>query len=248
MQPSATERHQGAHDAPDGLTTGGVDAVDRALAILQAFDVGAERMSLAALAKETGLYKSTILRLTRSLERGGFLHREPDGDFVVGSEPLRLAAIYRRSSRLESNVRAALRVLRDKTGESASFFRRLGNRRQCLYREETRRAIRDHVMEGDLLPLDVGAAGRVLRAFGGTNLTAADRARLYGLLPMTSFGERDAETAAMAVPVFSPDGLVGALTISGPRSRLTPQRMTEIGPVLVSEAQVLTRLLGGASR
>jgi DNA-binding IclR family transcriptional regulator len=243
-----TNNHVGppSGDAAEALAGGGVDAVDRALTIMQAFDVSNGRLSLAALAKHTGFYKSTILRLTRSLERGGYLYRESDGDFVVGPEPVRLAAIYKRYSQLEPKVRPVLRSLRDNTGESASFFQRVGTRRQCLYREESQRTIRDHVMEGDLLPLDVGAAGHVLKAFGSGGRTRAGTGR-PATLPMTSFGERDPEAAALAAPVFGPDGLLGALTISGPRSRLTRQRVAEIGPTLLTEARNLSRILGGGT-
>jgi DNA-binding IclR family transcriptional regulator len=225
---------------------GGVEAVDRALAILTTFEVGHERQTLAELAARTGFYKSTILRLARSLERGGYLHREDNGDFSLGAEPVRLAAIHRRSSKLEDKVRPVLRALLDKTGESASFFRREGNRRLCLFREETRRGIRDHVMEGDMLPLNVGAAGKVLTGFGRSNLSAIQYAKLYAELPMVSHGERDPEIAAIAVPVFAHDGLSGALTISGPRTRLTPQRLKEISPTLTAHARRLTDILGGA--
>jgi DNA-binding IclR family transcriptional regulator len=225
--------------------TGGVEAVDRALSILGAFDVGFERQSLSELAARTGFYKSTILRLCQSLERAGFLHREESGAFVLGVEPLRLAAIYRRGSKLETHIRPALRTLVEATGESASFYQRQGNRRQCVYREETRRAIRDHIMEGDMLALNVGAAGHVLTTFGNASLSPAERARRYGQMPLASFGERDPETAAVAAPVFSHDGLAGALGISGPRTRLTPKRVAEVGPIVLEQAETLSKLMGG---
>ena len=41
----------------------GVAAVDRALAILDAFTDQDQKLSLAELAKRTGLYKSTAIRL-----------------------------------------------------------------------------------------------------------------------------------------------------------------------------------------
>jgi catechol 2,3-dioxygenase-like lactoylglutathione lyase family enzyme len=88
VQLSASERDHAANDATNGVTPGGVKAVDRALAILQTFDVSNERMSLAKLAKETGLYKTTILRLTRCLERGGFVHREPGPVRLGGAQVL----------------------------------------------------------------------------------------------------------------------------------------------------------------
>jgi DNA-binding IclR family transcriptional regulator len=231
--------------AADGAAGGGVDAVDRALAILATFQIGHERQTLADLATRTGFYKSTILRLARSLETAGFLFREEGGPFVLGAEPLRLSAVYRRISTLESTVRPILRTLRDETGESVSFFRRQGEWRQCLYREETRRAIRDYLMEGDMLPLDVGAGGRVLRVFGEP-MTADERLHRLCELPFVSYGERDPETAAVAAPVFNHEGIVGALSVSGPRTRITPERVAGIGPTVVERAEALSRLLGAA--
>ena len=230
--------------ATEGAAGGGVEAVDRALAILATFEVGHERQTLAELAARTGFYKSTILRLARSLETAGFLYREEGGPFVLGAEPLRLSAVSRRISTLESTVRPVLRALREETGESVSFFRRQGDWRQCLYREETRRAIRDHLMEGDMLPLDIGAGGRVLRVFGEPLLSEDERARRHDELPFVSFGERDPETAAIAAPVFSHQGLAGALSVSGPRTRITPERVADMGPLVVERADALSKLLG----
>lgn len=212
--------------------------MDRALAILAAFDIASERLSLAQLAAATGLYKSTILRLARSLEHAGYLHRDADGIFSVGAQPLRLAAIYRRGLRLEDRVRPVLRSLVSETGESASFFRREGNRRLCLYREETSRAIRDHIMEGDFLPLNRGAAGHVL-----ARAVDADCASM--IEPVLSCGERDSEIAALAAPVFGYDGLAGALTLSGPLARFDTARVEAMRSGLIEHARALTINLGG---
>ena len=216
--------------------SGGVDAVDRALAILASFVPGREKQTLAQIAAATGLYKSTILRLARSLEHGGYLHRHPDGTFAPGPEPLRLAAIYKRGLRLEERVRPILRALVAQTGESASFFRREGDLRLCLYREETPRAIRDHIMEGDFLPLGVGAAGHVL--------AMADQAAWDGT-PIVSTGERDAETAAIAAPVFDHSALTGALTLSGPLARFDADHIARMSALLADHARTLTMQLGG---
>jgi DNA-binding IclR family transcriptional regulator len=187
---------------------------------------------------QTGLYKSTILRLARSLENGGFLDRAADGAFSLGPQPLRLAAIYRRGLRLEDRVRPVLRALVDETGESASFFRREGSNRLCLFREETRRTIRDHITEGDLLPMGQGAAGHILAR-------AADMARASAIPPALSRGERDAETAALAAAVFAETGLAGALTLSGPIGRFDDERVASMTERLIEQARVLTNHLGG---
>lgn len=225
-------------DQDEARKSGGVDAVDRALAILATFAAGREQQTLAQLAAETGLYKSTILRLARSLELAGYLHRNASGQFSLGPQPLRLAAIYRRGLRLEDRVRPVLRSLVDETGESASFFRPEGESRLCLFREETRRAIRDHILEGDLLPLDKGAAGHVIRQ--GRLATSAS-----AIAPVVSRGERDPEIAALAAPVFGEEGLAGALTLSGPVGRFDDERVAAMTGRLIEQAKSLTAMLGG---
>ena len=58
-----------------------VEAVERALTILNAFAADKPELTLAELAVATGFYKSTILRLAGSLERFGYLIRRADGTF-----------------------------------------------------------------------------------------------------------------------------------------------------------------------
>jgi hypothetical protein len=79
----------------------GVAAVDRALLILSAFREDDVALSLALLARRTGLYKSTILRLLQSLLRAGYVARLPDGNYVIGAEPVRLARMYQTTAVLD---------------------------------------------------------------------------------------------------------------------------------------------------
>jgi DNA-binding IclR family transcriptional regulator len=58
---------------------------------------------------------------------------------------------------------------------------------------------------------------------------------------VSSFGERDLETAVIAIPIFLYDGFA----ISGLRTRLTPVRIEQIGPLLVAKAEALSKLLEG---
>ena len=103
-----------------------VEAVERALSILEAFGETRGRLTLAQIADETGLYKSTILRLCGSLTRFGYLNRDPDGTFRLGPSLWRLGSSYRRNFDLGEHIRPALRRLVEETGETASFFVREG--------------------------------------------------------------------------------------------------------------------------
>ncbi len=196
----------------------GVDAVDRALLILSAFSDQRPALTLTQLAQHTGLYKSTVLRLTESLARGDFMTRGPDLVYRPGPELWRLGALFRRNLDLGAVIRPALDALVQATGETASFYVRDGATRICLYRQNAPRSIRHHLEEGVRLPLERGAAGRVLLSFD-LGATAPDPTVLRDG-HCVSLGERDPEVAAVAVPAFDAAGeLRGALAVSGALAR-----------------------------
>ncbi|ESW84008.1 hypothetical protein X770_25790 [Mesorhizobium sp. LSJC269B00] len=229
------------HQAVEQADTraGGVEAVDRALSILGCFTEHDEGLSLAEISSRTGLYKSTILRLTESLVRSGYIVRMADKRFAVGPTPMILASFYRRRFKIEAFVRPLLLSLVEQAGESASFFRKEGNDGICLFRADCRHLIRDQIREGDVLSLDGHAAGQVLARFS----TAKPRTRtaLMAKIPFISLGKGDSETAAMAVPVFSgSEGLIGALAVSGPLTRFTPEKLVSIRPLLLGFGERLS--------
>ncbi len=221
---------------------GGVAAVDRALSILDA--ITEERVSLAEIAKRTGLYKSTVLRLIKSLEKAGYVLRTADAQYRLGAKVLSLGALYQRHFRTSDIVPPLLERLAAELHEGASFYISEHEQRVCLHRVESTRAVRDSVHIGDRLPLTVGAAGHVLRAFSGARGTRLDEVRR--VMYAASYGERDEETAAIAVPVFgSGNRLMGALSVSGPRYRLEALGEEALVAVLFRYAKELTHTFGG---
>ena len=221
---------------------GGVAAVDRALSILDALTE--DRVSLAEISKRTGLYKSTVLRLLKSLEKAGYALRTPEGMYRLGSKVLLLGGLYQRHFKTSDIVPPVLEQLAADVQEGASFYVCDDEHRICLHRVESSRAIRDSVHIGDRLPLSVGAAGHVLRAFNGARGARLDEVRQK--MFAASYGERDAETAAIAAPVFEVGNrLIGALSISGPRYRLEAAGEERLVDVLFKYAKGLTRTFGG---
>lgn len=235
----ASKARTGA-DAPDlsGTDEVGVAAVNRALAILDSFTEEAPVLTLAQLSQVTGLYKSTILRLMQSLDAFGYVNRLDNGAYVLGPKPLRLARLATKSLHPAEIVMPALRELVQAAGESASFYVRSGAQRLCAYRVDSSRSVRDNVQVGQLLPLDKGAAGRVLLDFAqpaDASKTPAD------MLVRVSRGERDPETAAVACPVFGAGNrLQGAVTLSGPLTRFGEKETRAMVAPLVAAARRLT--------
>ena len=226
---------------------GGVAAVERALAILDAFEPADQRLTLAELSRRTTFYKSTSLRLAQSLLRHGYLQHLSDGCYQIGPKPLMLGAIYQRSLRLGDILLPLMHELADQTGESVSFYSRHGDVRVCLHRVDSKHAVRDHVREGDVLPLDRGSGGRILLAFAGAKGEPYETTRKEHYY--ASLGERDPETAGVSAPIFgSGQLLLGSLTLAGPCSRMNEAFIDNARVPLLRIAARATGALGGDAR
>lgn len=226
----------------------GVDAVERAFQVLDCFRGDVEALTLAQLADRSGLYKSTILRIAVSLDRYGYMSRQSDGRYRLGPTLWRLGSQYHRQYDLAEAVRPVLQRIVDSTSETASYYVRDGQNRVCLYRAESPRPIRHHLVEGARLPLDGGASARVLRAWSPLAESCDEAVRAVGYA--VSFGERDAEVAAVAVPVFAAPGggsnlpdLRGALAVSGLATRFDEATVKQALAVLEVAARELHALL-----
>jgi DNA-binding IclR family transcriptional regulator len=224
----------------------GVAALDRALSILDAFRPGRAVLTLAEIAAITGLYKSTILRLSASLLRAGYLHRLPDGRYRLGAAVFRLGRIYQGSFELRDAVEPVLRNLVARTGETASFYVRDGASEICLHRAASPRPVHDAgVVEGERFPIDNSACSRVLSAFSGAAGEGYEAVRRE-IVVVARPSERIAGVAAVVSPVLGMDQTAtGALILSGPESRFTDQAIAEMKAALIEEAAKLTGLLGG---
>ncbi|MFJ4346587.1 IclR family transcriptional regulator [Pseudomonas sp. NPDC089401] len=235
--------NQSSDDGAEGAA-GGVAAVDRAFAILAAFDGDRPSLPLAEISRRTGLYKSTILRLMVSLERAGFVRRLADGQFAVGHEPLRLAQLYQGAFNLRDALLPILETLSQESAETSSFYVAQGASRVVLLRVEPKRSVRVSIHEGDRFPIDAGASGKVLRAFGAAPDATLDNVREQYWA--ASVGERDPDTAAISAPVFSAGNVfVGALTLSGPADRFNAEQINRVRATVMNRAAQATAALGG---
>lgn len=220
----------------------GAAAADRALAIVATLEANAAAMTLAELARQTGMYKSTLLRLLASLERSTLVVRRSDQKYALGPFAFRLGRAFEATHQLERYVLPVMQQLVNAGTESPSFHVwHDENTRLCLLRLDSHHSTLDRLDSGDLLPIDRGGPGKVLRAFRNAPHGTADVPLIH-----TSFGERDPACASMAVPVFGVGGsLAGALSLSGPRERFSTEALEKMTPPLLDAAAQATRALGG---
>ena len=222
--------------------SGGVAAVDRAVNILRAIAGQSSPISLADLARATGYYKSTLLRLLTSLERAALVVRRSNGCYTLGSLTHKLGRSYEAIYRVDAVLKPLLNELIEQGCESASFHVYHDNaHRICLLRINSHHSTLDRIDVGDLLPLDRGAAGKLISAFKGT-----DAAPSADTVLATSIGERDPECAAVAAAVFGADNeFLGAISLSGPKERFTDESIARQSQLVADAARRATETLGG---
>jgi DNA-binding IclR family transcriptional regulator len=165
----------------------------------------------------------------------------------VGVAALHLGSLYQRSIRPAELINPVLRELVAQTGESSSFNVPEGDLRVCVYRVDSPQKIRDHVRIGDLLPLNRGAAGKIMLAFGREQNHAKWKALRESCFACTR-GEIEPDTAAVAAPVLRlGDELEGALAITGPAFRFSDEKVESMRLPILRAALSLTRDLGGGT-
>jgi DNA-binding IclR family transcriptional regulator len=196
------------------------------------------------------MHKSTCLRLLASLQHGNFIQRTQGGNYALGREISRLQNIYMAGFALGDVVYPALQDLVKKTKESVAYSVIQGTgqeaQRLCLYRVHSEQMLRDHIREGDLLPLGKGAGGRVLLAFSdlgqlGYTPSSKEAKQLAQIRQdgyFAAIGDRSPELAGISAPVFKSNGsLAASLTLTMPSSRYDEKHISAV----VSAASALSQ-------
>ncbi len=220
---------------------GGVAAVDKALSLLAVFRPGETALTLSDFAERTAMHKSTCLRLLASLQHSNFIQRTHGGNYALGREISRLQGIYMAGFALGDVVYPILQDLVKRTKESVAYSVIQGSGqsalRLCLYRAHSEQMLRDHIREGDLLPLSKGAGGRVLLAFSDLNQLAyapsSKEAKQLAQIRQDGYfaaiGDRSPELAGIAAPVFKSNGtLAASLTLTMPSSRYNKKHIAAV--------------------
>ncbi len=246
-------------------TIPGTQAIRRAVALLKAFDDDHPAWSLSELAREMGLNKTTAYRLLSALEREGLLGRAPDERYVLGPEIVVLGGRALRANNLRAVARPELERLAEETRETASLEILSGH--EMLVIDEI---VGGHLMSGvpDLgsrWPLHASSTGLVVLAFRPDTdellpriLTPVTPATLTGRVPLRaelacirargySIADETLEHGliALAAPIYDHDGrVVAALSVAGPKLRLTAECVPTIGDGVRAAAEQVSARLG----
>jgi DNA-binding IclR family transcriptional regulator len=224
----------------------GTQAIERAAQLLVRVVEAPQPPSIGELSARVGLPKSTTSRLVGALERQGLVERlGTRGRLRPGPVLLRYAS-RDASQALVALAQPSLRRLADASGETINLAVPGPEGVEHLAQEDTAHLVGVTDWVGLRVPFELAANGKCFLAFGGGEIedAAVFRSRGYA----TSIDELEVGLSALSAPVLAADGTaIAALSISGPTSRLTAERIEELAPLLRDEAAILTRRLRGAA-
>jgi len=201
------------------------NSIEKCLQILSIFSFERPKYSLREISEKLNFNLSTSYRILSTLEEYGYVSRLRNKKYVIGTQPIYLSAIYTHSNQLDQ-IRPIVDIIRDKTGETISFFVEEDSERICLYRAHSRDNLRHNIEQGTRLKLNRGASGRVIMAYGKRG---EDKSGFYKDIRDKGFylsiNEHNPSLFAIAVPVISKSNIfVGALVASGPISRFNENK------------------------
>lgn len=242
---------------------GNVRAVERALAILNAFSADQPFMGVAQIQKKTGLSRATVYRLLTTLSAARLVRSEGDPQrFTLDHGVMKFASVWLSTLDAVELARPILRELRETLGETTALFLLRENSRICAVEYKSREAISYSRGLGHAGDITQGATGKaILAAMQDDQVTnVLDTLGCHGLARsklLEAVGEtRRAGYAisfseiiegALAISVAFRDhrgDVAGSLGLFGPQPRFPETKIKRCANALMQASEALSSQLG----
>lgn len=237
-----------------------VEAVQRAIAILDELAEARGELGTNEIARRTGINVSTISRILATLASGGLVDHIPStARYRLGAGVVRLANAAGLD--LRSLARPHLEELGRSIGETVTLSVPGEHEAFTLDFVQSQLTVRSVAEVGRISVAHATAAGKVFLAYGGkladgplrsfTDRTITDRSVLDAELATVrdrgwaqAVREREDDMNAIAAPVFDRAGkLVAILGVQGPAARFSPRAMRAAVQLLTEKAALISSAL-----
>lgn len=252
---------------------GRVQAVDRALILLEALAQDDRGLRLTELSKRTGLSLTTVHRLLTTLEQRRFVQFSPaDSAWHVGLQAFAVGSAFSRERNFVAPAMPFLRRLRDQTRETANLGVVEDGEIVLLTQVPSHEIARAISTVGGRTPMTASGIGKaILSSYSSATVHAVVRQRGMRRVTRTTLGTVEAlecELAdarrngyaiddeefvpglrCVAAPVYNDKAeVVCAISVSGLPLRMAPERLPKLGRLVARTANELTTALGGRSQ
>jgi IclR family pca regulon transcriptional regulator len=245
-----------------------IDAVEKAMRVIQAFSATEPELRMIRVAELTGLTRATARRLLLTFERLGFVESK-DGLFRLTPRVLRIGYSYLSSLPFAEHIQGDLRSLAEEFNESCSAATLDGEEIVYVARVPAKRSMSITLAVGSRLPAYPTSMGRVLLAglsdealddyFSRADIrqltanTVTNSQQLRAILAETRSNgfaivdeEREEGVRSAAAPIRASTGQVlAAINISVNAARVPLEYLREsIVPRLKETAAEISRSIG----
>lgn len=240
-------------------------SVTRAAAILRSLST--EPATVAELAEQFDIHRSTMFRELQSLEHVGFVRRQTDGRYAVGMQLAVLGEAALAQLDLRGAAFAHARRLHRVVGNTVHVGALIGDEIVYVDKVEDAAGVRMYSRVGAaVLPYCSGIGKAILAELPAdrrdavlagcdwhphTAQTLTSRAALDADLALTArrgWAVDDAEfedfVGCVAVPIVTAAGVVGALSLTALRASQSRAQLEQRVPVLRETAAEISRQLG----
>lgn len=237
--------------------------------LLGCFTAEAPELRLTDLSTCLGINKAQVLRIASTLEAGGFLVRNPSTrKYRLGIGLFHLGMLVQRQLDLRQIAHPFLQRLVAETQETARLVVPDPEGPICVDLVESPKGIRVFAQLGMRMPWNAGASPRVILAY----LPEAERERVLSRDGFRSFTEHtttdpsqlraqleeirsrgnyvvsndlDDGATGVSAPIFDHQcHIVGAINVSGPSSRLSPDDVEQLVTLISTAAGSISQQLG----
>ncbi len=242
--------------------------VDKAIQILDAFANIEKPVGVTELAVLTKLNVSTVHRITSAFANHGYLQKEGKrGKYTIGLKFLKFKSMLMNKLDIRDVAYPFMDKLRTVTGESVNLA--ILDRGEAVYIEhiESNHTLRTFTTRGNRVPLYCTGVGKVFCAYmneesmrhlvTGTfskltentisNFSAFEKevtkVKFEGLA--LDNGEMEIDVRCIAAPIINATGnTIAAISISGPYTRLSEERIEELKPLVKHIAMQISEAMG----
>lgn len=268
MQMQKQLRRRGRPKGPGTQQPSGIQALDRALDVLEAL-AAHDGMTLTQLADHLDQSAATMHRVLATLEGRRYVEIDPKRqEWLIGPETFRLGSSFMRSSGIFERSRPIMRDLMLQTGETSNLGVEQDGEILFISQVETHETIRAFFPPGTKSPLHASGIGKAM-------LSSFDDQRIEQFIRKTEFKnftektigsaeqlrgaiaesrrlgyslddeERTIGMRCVAACILNVYGeAIAGISVSGPTSRMQSSKVHEIGQLVSSAARELSKRLG----
>src|ERR1700693_3118688 len=265
-----TPPSRGRTPGKSGTPVGQVQSLTRGLSILEALAETEGGLTLTDVAQRVQLPPSTAHRLLSTLQRMGYVYQAGDlGLWYVGLQAFTVGSTFLANRDFVAQSHAYMRRLMEQAGETANLAILDGTEAVFIAQVQCHEMMRTLVKLGSRVPLHASGVGKaifaalpdeqidaILKVIGLPRITentiVAPETMWAALRVIRQRGysfddeEHARSTRCVGAAVYDEHAEpLGAISLAGPSSRLSDERIRQLGPIVAHTAEELTQKLGG---